>query len=89
MRTWVDETVASWAACLLIEPALADAAVHALDGSEHTATSPVAFPRLTDPDPHDLQAARLLRDPEFVSPVAALHRARLAALLATTLPDAA
>lgn len=86
-RTWVDETVASWAACLLIEPALAAAAVPALDGGEHTGTAPVVFRRLTDPDPHDRQAARLLRDPDFVAPVAGLHRAQLAALLATALTD--
>lgn len=32
-RTWVDEVVASWAACLLADPGMAHAAVAALTGS--------------------------------------------------------
>lgn len=32
-RTWVDEVVASWAACLLADPGMAHAAVSALTGS--------------------------------------------------------
>ena len=39
-RSWVDEVVASWAACLLTTPALAAAAVAALTGSEHADGSP-------------------------------------------------
>ncbi|MBH5333964.1 hypothetical protein IHE55_03760 [Streptomyces pactum] len=86
-RSWVDEVVASWAACLLTDPALAGAAVAALDGGEHTAGGPVAFPRLTTPDRHDRQAARLLRDPGFLAPVADLHRSPLTELLGVAPAD--
>nr|WP_067270376.1 hypothetical protein [Streptomyces jeddahensis] len=76
-RTWVDEVVASWAASLLTEPALAAAAVAALSGSEHMGSSPVDFRRLTDPDTYDRDAAALLRHPDLVRPVADLHREQL------------
>ncbi|WP_055587958.1 hypothetical protein [Peterkaempfera griseoplana] len=70
-RTWVDETVASWAACLLTDPALARAAVAAAD------LDPCAYRRLTAPDERDRLATALLRHPDLTAPVAALHRARL------------
>ncbi|MFF6780552.1 hypothetical protein [Streptomyces sp. NPDC012510] len=80
-RTWVDEVVASWAACLLADPDLAHAAVAALTGSPHTAGSPVAFRRLLEPDDHDRRAAALLRHPDLLAPVATLHHAGLLAAL--------
>ncbi|MGW0838616.1 hypothetical protein ACWD26_00325 [Streptomyces sp. NPDC002787] len=76
-RTWVDEVVASWAACLLADPELAHAAVAALTDSPHTAGSPVAFRRLLTPDDLDRRAATLLRHPDLLAPVAALHHAGL------------
>jgi hypothetical protein len=76
-RTWVDEVVASWAACLLTDPALASTAVSALAGCRHTAGSPVEFRRLVAPDERDLRAAALLRHPDLLAPVAALHHAAL------------
>jgi MoxR-like ATPase len=76
-RSWVDETVASWAAALLTSPALADAAVAALAACEHTAASPVDFRRLTAPDDYDRKAAPLLRHPDLLAPVADLHHAQL------------
>ncbi|MET9843186.1 hypothetical protein [Streptomyces ossamyceticus] len=76
-RSWVDEVVASWAACLLTDPALAGAAVTALAGTHHTAGSPVTFRRLLDPDVQDRRAAALLRHPDLLAPVAGLHHAGL------------
>ncbi|MGW3990813.1 hypothetical protein [Streptomyces sp. NPDC004830] len=81
-RTWVDEVVASWAACLLADPELARRAVAALAGGMHTDGSPAAFRRLVAPDDGDLGAAALLRHPDLVAPVAALHQAQLADRLA-------
>lgn len=80
-RTWVDETVASWAACLLTSPALATAAVAALADGEHTAAIPVSFRRLTAPEEPERSAAALLRHPDLIGPVADLHRAQLLARL--------
>ncbi|MGP4002236.1 hypothetical protein [Streptomyces sp. 8N706] len=80
-RTWVDEVVASWAACLLTSPALATAAVAAVTEGEHTAASPVDFRRLTAPDGHDRQAASLLRHPDLTASVAELHHPQLLELL--------
>jgi hypothetical protein len=80
-RTWVDEVVASWAACLLTSPALATAAVAALTECEHTAGSPVDFHRLTAPDVHDRNAAPLLRHPDLMAPIASLHQPPLLKLL--------
>ncbi|QNP61764.1 hypothetical protein [Streptomyces genisteinicus] len=74
-RSWVDEVVASWAACLLASPALAAAAVGAL-GDEAS-----AYRRLTAPGARDLAAAALLRHPDLVRPVAALHGGGLAGRL--------
>jgi hypothetical protein len=76
-RTWVDEVVASWAACLLADPELAHSGVAALTDSPHTAASPVAFRRLLTPDESDRRAAALLRHPDLLAPVATLHHAGL------------
>ncbi len=76
-RTWVDEVVASWAACLLGDPRLARVAVDTLAGCEHTSGLPRAFRRLTAPDEHDRRAGALLRHPDLLAPVADLHRAQL------------
>jgi hypothetical protein len=80
-RTWVDEAVASWAACLLTSPELAGAAVGAVAGGEHAAAVPTAFRRLTLPTERDRQAAALLRHPDLTAPVADLHRDQLLARL--------
>ncbi|MGV9284400.1 hypothetical protein [Streptomyces sp. NPDC003730] len=80
-RTWVDEVVASWAACLLTEPALAGPAVAALADGGPPAGTPVEFRRLLAPDESDRRAAALLRHPDLVAPVAALHHAQLLARL--------
>ncbi|MFJ6793218.1 hypothetical protein [Streptomyces sp. NPDC091268] len=82
-RTWVDEVVASWAACLLGAPALAVRAAGAVGGTEHAGALPVAFRRLTEPDGDDHRAAALLRHPDLLAPVADLHRARLLERLGT------
>ncbi|MDT0609322.1 hypothetical protein [Streptomyces lancefieldiae] len=80
-RTWVDEVVASWAACLLTDPELAALAVAALaDGGSTSGTpsgTPVEFRRLLAPDDRDRRAAALLRHPDLVAPVAELHHAQL------------
>jgi hypothetical protein len=76
-RTWVDEVVASWAACLLTDPRLAVEAVAALDGCEHLAGLHCDFRRLTAPDERDRRATPLLRHPDLLAPVADLHRAEL------------
>ncbi|MFJ8668831.1 hypothetical protein [Streptomyces sp. NPDC093600] len=75
-RTWVDEVVASWAACLLGSPALASAAAEAVR-AERGEAAPVAFRRLTEPGEQDRRAAGLLRHPDFLAPIADLHRAQL------------
>ncbi|MFI9155289.1 hypothetical protein [Streptomyces sp. NPDC053367] len=76
-RTWVDEVVASWAACLLTDPGLAARGVAAVTEGEHAPVIPLGFRRLTDPDTHDQRAAALLRHPDLLAPVATLHRADL------------
>nr|WP_205863292.1 hypothetical protein [Planosporangium thailandense] len=76
-RTWVDEVVASWAACLLADPELAVAAVAAVADCEHLAGLHRDFRRLTRPDDRDRYAAILLRHPDLLDPVAALHREQL------------
>lgn len=76
-RSWVDEVVVSWAAELLIVPAVAAAAVAALSGCEHAAGTYPAFRRLTRPAARDRSAAPLLRHPDLLAPVAALHRPQL------------
>ncbi|MFD7436275.1 hypothetical protein [Streptomyces sp. NPDC059861] len=73
-RTWVDEVVASWAACLLTDPELARRAVTALADGGRTTCEPAEFRRLVAPDAHDRQAAALLRHPDLLAPVAELHQ---------------
>ncbi|MEU1127998.1 hypothetical protein ABZ371_31555 [Streptomyces sp. NPDC005899] len=84
--SWVDEVVASWAACLLAAPVLAEAAVAALAAGEDTGGAVAGFRRLVAPDAHDLEAAALLRHPDLVQPIAALHRAGLLARLGLDAP---
>ncbi|MET7381631.1 hypothetical protein ABZT08_22895 [Streptomyces sp. NPDC005526] len=77
-RSWVDEVVASWAACLLTDPELAGRAVAAVVAGERaTGAPPAEFRRLVTPDENDRRAAALLRHPDLVGPVAALHHAQL------------
>ncbi|MGW9070558.1 hypothetical protein ACWGQT_14090 [Streptomyces yangpuensis] len=75
-RTWVDETVVSWAACLLATPALSVDARHLVDRGQAGELT-----RLTHPGDHEHDAAPLLRHPDLLEPVAALHRALLLDLL--------
>jgi hypothetical protein len=86
-RSWVDEVIASWAACLLADPVLAGNAVAAVAGSPHLAGLACQFRRLTAPDERDRQAAVLLRHPDLVAPVADLHRRELLASLAAPARD--
>ncbi|WP_432057339.1 hypothetical protein [Streptomyces sp. bgisy022] len=79
-RTWVDEVVASWAACLLGDPLLAARAVASLAGDDSTG-APGEFRRLLTPDDADSRAAVLLRHPDLLAPVRALHQDGLVALL--------
>jgi hypothetical protein len=79
-RTWIDETVVSWAACLLADPALAARAAHQADAvSEHHAAG--GLRRLTDPGKRDTEAAPLLRHPDLLENIAGLHRPPLLKLL--------
>ncbi|WP_406840528.1 hypothetical protein ACICHK_38050 [Streptomyces sp. AHU1] len=80
-RTWVDEAVVSWAASLLTDTRLAGLAVSALTAGDHVTIAPVEFGRLRSPDDHDRRAAALLRHPDLLAPVAALHREELIGLL--------
>ncbi|MFJ6215849.1 hypothetical protein ACIQGZ_21320 [Streptomyces sp. NPDC092296] len=80
-RTWVDEVVTSWAACLLTDPALAAAAVAVVAHGEHAAGAPADFRRLTAPGDRDRTAAALLRHPDLLAPIADLHRPQLRRLL--------
>jgi hypothetical protein len=93
-RTWVDEVVVSWAACLLADPILARRGVDAVlaavppsgDGrpSPHPRTPgdvPHEFRRLLAPEERDRRAAVLLRHPDLLEPVAELHRETLLYLL--------
>nr|WP_202511312.1 hypothetical protein [Streptomyces sp. SID5643] len=76
-RTWVDEVVASWAACLLTDPELAARAVAALTDGSHSTAAPAEFRRLVAPGDSDRNAAALLRHPDLLAPVADLHRNQL------------
>jgi hypothetical protein len=76
-RTWVDEVVASWAACLLSDLALAQQAVAATAGTEHASLIQCDFRRLMKPDHHDHLATALLRHRDLVEPVARMHRGSL------------
>ncbi|MFF3327468.1 hypothetical protein [Streptomyces sp. NPDC002889] len=80
-RTWVDETVVSWAANLLADPRLAATAEAALSTTEHGAGNAGDPRRLTIPSPRDHHAAPLLRHPDLLSPITSLHRAALLELL--------
>lgn len=92
-RTWVDEVVVSWAACLLADPVLAARAVDSVAAAiPRPAGRPRPFPRrggglpsefrrLTAPDARDREAAVLLRHPDLLEPVASLHRDDLYYLL--------
>ncbi len=92
-RTWVDEVVVSWAACLLADPVLADRAVDSVAAAVPPSDDrPRPFPRrpggpagefrrLTAPDARERAAAVLLRHPDLLEPVAALHRDDLHYLL--------
>lgn len=75
-RTWVDETIVSWAACLLAAPALAVDAHHLVDRGQAGEVT-----RLANPGDHEHDAAPLLRHPDLLEPVAVLHRALLLDLL--------
>ncbi|MEU3663872.1 hypothetical protein AB0E77_29630 [Streptomyces sp. NPDC032940] len=72
-RTWVDEVVTSWAACLLTDPELAALAVAALAEAGPAAGTPAEFRRLLEPDERDRRAAALLRHPDLLATVAELH----------------
>jgi hypothetical protein len=88
-RSWVDEVVASWAACLLADPDLAVAAVAAVGRCEHMAGLYCDFRRLTTPDDRDRYATTLLRHPDLLDPVADLHRAQLLERLGSGTAEAA
>ncbi|MFF9126981.1 hypothetical protein ACF09J_27485 [Streptomyces sp. NPDC014889] len=76
-RTWVDEVVLSWAACLLTDSELAWRAVDALSEATEPASAPPEFRRLVTPDEGDRRAAALLRHPDLLAPVAGLHHPQL------------
>ncbi|GAA0463449.1 hypothetical protein Aca07nite_75560 [Actinoplanes capillaceus] len=92
-RTWVDEVVVSWAACLLADPLLArrgvDSVIAALPmpdsrprpAGRRAAGMSTEFRRLLQPDNRDREAAALLRHPDLLEPIAALHRDTLLYLL--------
>ncbi|GAA1090658.1 hypothetical protein [Kitasatospora arboriphila] len=76
----MDETVVSWAACLLADPALAARTHQALTATDHTGIA--GDPRRPIlPSQRDTHATPLLRHPDPLEPVAALHRPQLLALL--------
>lgn len=79
-RTWVEETVVSWAACLLADPVLAVRAHQAVTATEHH-TEAGGLQRLTAPSDLDSEAAALLRHPDLLEDIAALHRGQLVELL--------
>ncbi|MET9079926.1 hypothetical protein ABZX95_49575 [Streptomyces sp. NPDC004232] len=79
-RTWVDETVVSWAACLLSDRSVAVQAQQVVAATEHRIDTG-GLRRLVDPGTHDSEATVLLRHPDLVGPVAALHRSQLLELL--------
>lgn len=80
-RSRVDETVVSWAACLLADADLAARAAACLAATHHGADGVGDARRLTVPSPRDHRAAPLLRHPDLLGPVADLHRASLLGLL--------
>ncbi|MEV6651565.1 hypothetical protein [Streptomyces sp. NPDC051219] len=80
-RTWVDETVVSWATCLLADAELATVAAACLSATHHGSDSVGDARRLTIPSPRDHHAAPLLRHPDLLGPIADLHRETLLGLL--------
>lgn len=85
-RTWTDENVVSWAACLLADPALADrAARQARAVGEHHAAD--GLYRLTRPGELDTEATPLLRHPDLLENIAGLHRPQLMELLSLDSAD--
>jgi hypothetical protein len=95
-RTWVDEIVVSWAACLLADPVLAGRAVDAVAAAilsvpgggvrprprvRKAGDLPAEFRRLTAPDARDSAASALLRHPDLLESLAELHRDDLVYLL--------
>ncbi len=91
-RTWVDEVVVSWAACLLADPALAARAVDSVVAVVPAGDRPRPFPprpgspagefrRLLTPNARERDASVLLRHPDLLEPVAAMHRDDLHYLL--------
>jgi hypothetical protein len=93
-RTWVDEVVVSWAACLLADPMLARKGVDAVAAAvpPRLDDRPRPFPhqpgslssefrRLIEPDDRDRSAAVLLRHPDLLEPIAEMHRDTLRYLL--------
>ncbi len=91
-RTWVDEVVVSWAACLLADPALAARAVDSVAAAVPADDRPRPFPprpggpagevrRLLAPNARERDASVLLRHPDLLEPVAAMHRDDLYYLL--------
>jgi hypothetical protein len=86
-RSWVDETVVSWAACLLTHRGLARLAATAASSTEHARGLSVSFRSLVDPDERERRAAALLRHPDLVGPVADLHRNGLLSRLTGLTPN--
>ncbi|MFI8965818.1 hypothetical protein ACIGO8_27330 [Streptomyces sp. NPDC053493] len=84
-RSWVDEVVTSWAACLLSSPALASRAADAVLAARGD-SAPVAFRRLTDPTEEDHRSAPFLRHPDVLAPIGDLHGAQLRDHLEAALP---
>lgn len=76
-RSWVDEVVVSWAACVLAEADVARAAVSAVAATEHVTGLSLDFRPLLAPDRAEARAGALLRHPDLLHPVASLHRAEL------------
>jgi hypothetical protein len=76
-RSWVDETIVSWAACLLTDGDLARRAVSAAMHTEHAEGLSVCFRSLLDPDERERRAGALLRHPDLIGPIANLHRTGL------------
>ena len=92
-RTWVDEVVVSWAACLLADPVLARRAADAVVAAIPRPASPrpgrgARFRALLRPDELEERAAVLLRHPDLIEPVAAMHRDDLYYLLGVLSPAA-
>jgi hypothetical protein len=92
-RTWVDEVVVSWAACLLADLNLARRGVDAVAAAVPAGDDrprpyprlagglPNEFRRLLEPDQRDRDASALLRHPDLLEPIAELHRDDLLYLL--------